>query len=85
MEHSGHGDLIIMDLMEIILLVKNIHHQLKYLVIHGLMRLVVNNQMQQLKLMEHYGYGDVMNMDQQDLTIEQIIHHQYKFLALIGQ
>ena len=34
--------------------------------------------------MEHYGHGDIMVMDNWDIIVEQMSHHQFKCLALHG-
>ena len=63
------------------------HHQFKYLV-HGNQDLVnlvsMALQQQQLKQMEHYGYGELVGGEQLDRMIELIVHHQLKFLVLLG-
>ena len=42
-----------------------VHHQLKYLVLHGIKYLVVETVLvgMQLKLMVHYGHGEIINME----------------------
>ena len=39
---------------------QNVHHQLKYLALHGMEFMQTQNQHLELKLMEHYGHGDTI-------------------------
>ena len=59
MEHYGHGDIMIEE-GEDRLIQQNIHHQFKYLVLHGVNLVVVVVLLEQSKLMEHYGHGEVV-------------------------
>ena len=42
---------------------QNIHHQFKYLVLHGLLLVLDIIFQELLKLMEHYGHGEVFIKD----------------------
>ena len=47
-------------------LVLLIHHQFKYLVLHGNMFVGQDGMPLLLKLMEHYGHGDIIKQDNWD-------------------
>ena len=65
MEHYGYGDILIMEDWDLIKEEQqDIHHQFKYLVLHGLKwGVVMRMQWEQLKLMEHYGHGEDRKRD----------------------
>ena len=65
MEHYGYGEDRIYHLEPQVMLLQqeNVHHQFKYLVLIGIELLVVVDMLLQPKLMEHYGYGEVMVME----------------------
>ena len=83
MEPYGCGDGINMDKWEIIVEQLS-NHQFKYLELHGVLLNihfhVVVLLLQQLKLMEHYGYGELVIVEDQVLInhIVQESHHQHK-------
>ena len=60
------------------------HHQLKYLVLHGVLLVAVISGFMQLKLIKHYGHGDLIIKDNWEMIIQQLIHHQFKYLVLHG-
>ena len=34
--------------------------------------------------MDHYGDGEIIQLEHYDKIIQQLIHHQFKYLVLIG-
>ena len=87
MEHYGHGERMVKDHQDKILhLIVMFHHQFKYLVLHGILFLLLIVVVLQLKLMEHCGHGEIMELVvNQDLVILHIDHHQFRqVLVLIG-
>ena len=87
MEHYGHGDIILQDNQDKIVQY-SIHHQFKYLEVGVvplflLMEMVVVLQLF-VKVMEPYGHGELMLMDNQDKIIKHNNHHLIKYLVLLG-
>ena len=90
MDHYMDGEKMEMDNQHKIMKYHIIPHQFKYLVLHGLLKgvnlvLVVMVILLQSKQMDHYGYGELIIMENQD-KINQVIldgvHHQFKYLVL---
>ena len=78
MEHYGGLGIIIEDNQHKIILMMGIHHQFKYQVLIGSMYMVLGH----LRLMDHYGSGDKMMLDKQEITVMYGSHHQFKYLEL---
>ena len=84
MAHYGHGDIILGDTLHKIIQ-HIVHHQSKYLVLHGVMySLMIFVVDLELKLMEHFGHGVETNLDNQHRIIQHQFHRQLKYLVLIG-
>ena len=60
MEHYGDGDLVLMEVWEIIV-EQIVHHQFKYLVFHGNVYLLAMRVPWLLKQMEHCGHGVIID------------------------
>ena len=68
MEHYGYGEETFMDNYDLInQIIHTFHPQFKYLVLHGVVILlkVTQHILQEhtLKLMVHYGHGDMVHME----------------------
>ena len=65
MEHYGHGGDNHYGQLGQNAPNSHVHHQFKFLILHGLLSLLVMILLyEQLKLMEHYGHGDIMTYGQ---------------------
>ena len=62
MEPYGHGEVMLKVNKDIIIL-HNIHHQFKFLVLHGKEFILVIKEQWQVRVMEQYGDGEIMVMD----------------------